>query len=162
MDSNLYNQIQSDLVSSMKQRQDPHAAKKLAVLRMVVAEIKNRRIDKGADLDNEEVISVLKKAVKTREDSILQYTKAGRTELADNEKEEIDIIRDYLPAEYTEDELVGIVQEALNILKGEGVDVSSAKSFGLIMKKSQEIANGTKSINNALLSQLIKKNVSAS
>src|SRR5829696_3175769 len=89
----LSERIISDLTASMK-AQD---AQRTSTLRMVKAAMMNRKIEKGSELDDDEMQKLLRSLVKQRRDSIEQYEKAGRQELVDKEQAEIDVIDGYLP-----------------------------------------------------------------
>jgi len=86
-------QIVSDLTAAMK-AQD---TQRTSTLRMVKAAMMNRKIEKGAELDDDDVQKLLRSLVKQRRDSIEQYEKAGRQELVDKEAAEIAVIETYLP-----------------------------------------------------------------
>src|ERR1043166_2154557 len=90
----LSKQIVTDLTASMK-AQD---ASRTSTLRMVKAAMMNRQIEKGSELDDDDMQKLLRSLVKQRRDSIEQYEKAGRQELVDKEKAEIEVIETYLPA----------------------------------------------------------------
>ena len=98
-------------------------------LRMVISAFKNRRIEKGSDLDEGEELAVLTKQVKSREDSVTQYDQAGRKDLADKERGEIEVIRRYLPAQLSEDEVRTLVFETI-----EAVGAKEKKDMGAVMK----------------------------
>lgn len=98
-------------------------------LRMVIAALKNRRIEKGSDLDETDELAVLVKSVKSRQDSVDQYAAAGRDDLAAKERAEIEIIQGYLPAQLSEDEVRDLVREAIAETGAE-----SKKDLGLVMK----------------------------
>lgn len=98
-------------------------------LRMVLAATKNRRIEKGEDLDDADVQSVLEKELKKREDAASQFEQAGRTELAEKEKAEARILATYLPEKLDE----GATKELLEKLIAE-LGVSSKKEMGKLMK----------------------------
>src|SRR4051812_885905 len=85
--------IVADLTAAMKAK-DPD---RLSTLRMVKANLMNRKIEKGGELTDEEIIKALQSLVKQRRDSIEQYEKAGRAELAAKENSEINVIAAYLP-----------------------------------------------------------------
>ena len=89
----LKQQIISALTASMKAQDAPRTS----TLRMVKAAVMNREIEKGGELDDEEMMKLLRSLVKQRRDSVEQYEKGGRQELADKEKAEIEIIEAYLP-----------------------------------------------------------------
>ncbi len=117
--------IVSDITDAMKARD----AGRLSTLRMVKANLMNRKIEKGGELTDEEVAKTLQSLVKQRRDSIEQYEKAGRTELAEKEVAEIEHIEIYLPRQATAEEIVEAVAEAMA-----DTGASSIKEMGLVMK----------------------------
>ena len=117
--------IQADLKTAMRE-QDAIARD---ALRMALAALKNRRIELGKDLSEQEILAVLSKQVKTRQESYEQYEKAGRQDLADKEGTEIEVLRRYLPAELSEGEIREIVEEKIAEL-----GISSKKELGQLMK----------------------------
>ena len=98
-------------------------------LRMVLSALKNRRIELGRDLEDADVLSVLGSAVKSRQDSAEQYEQAGRTELAEKERGEIEVIQGYLPRQLDEAETRKIVGDLITEL-----GVTSKKEMGKVMK----------------------------
>ncbi len=116
--------IFEDLKTAMKARDEV----RVRTLRMVVAAIKNRLVDKK-DLGDEDVIEILTKEAKLRKDAIEEFTKADREDLAHSEEEELAIIRDYLPEKLSEDELRAIILDAI-----EEQHVNSPSGLGLVMK----------------------------
>ena len=120
----LKEEIFEDLKKAMKARDEV----RVRTLRMVIAAIKNQLVDKK-DLGDEDVIEILTKEAKLRKDSIEEYTKADRDDLAQSEKDELEIIREYLPEKMGEDELRTIILEAID-----GQNVNSPSGLGLIMK----------------------------
>lgn len=117
--------IISDLTDAMRAKD----ADKLSTLRMVKANLMNRKIDKGSDLTDEEVSKALQSLVKQRRDSIEQYEAAGRTELAAKEKIEIAVIDVYLPQAASAEEIVAAVEAAVA-----ETGASSMKDMGTVMK----------------------------
>ena len=99
------------------------------VLRMVKTSITNREIEKRADLDESETMRVLQTLVKQREESIDQFRRGGRPELADREQAEIDILRGYLPADASDEEIAAAVDAAA---KESGA--TTMKDMGKVMK----------------------------
>ena len=87
---------------------------RLGVLRLITAAIKQREVDEKITLNDEQVLAVLEKMVKQRKDSIAQYEKAGRDELAQQEAFEIGIIREYLPEQLSEEEIDTLIAEAIS------------------------------------------------
>lgn len=98
-------------------------------LRMVLAALKYKRIDVGADLDEAQELDVLGQAVKSREDSAEQYARAGRADLEQKERAEIEVVQRYLPRRLSEDETRGIVQRLVAEL-----GLESKKELGVLMK----------------------------
>src|SRR2546423_2208627 len=104
----LKEQIISDLTAAMKARD----ADRTSTLRMVKANLMNRQIEKGGELTDDEVTKALQSLVKQRRDSIEQYEKAGRKELADKEAAEITVIEGYLPQAASAGEIDKAVSDA--------------------------------------------------
>src|SRR4026208_2016909 len=105
----LSKQIVTDLTAAMK-AQD---ANRTSTLRMVKAAMMNRQIEKGSELDDEVIQKPGRSLVKQRRDSIEQYEKAGRQELVDKEKAEIEVIETYLPQAASRDEIEQAVAAAI-------------------------------------------------
>ncbi|MFZ1701822.1 MAG: GatB/YqeY domain-containing protein [Pyrinomonadaceae bacterium] len=121
----LNEQIISDLTAAMKAKD----ADKLGTLRMVKANLMNRKIDKGGDLTDDEVMKALQSLVKQRRDSIEQYEKADRADLAAKEATEIAVIEHYLPQSATGEEIAAAVESAVA-----ETGASSMKDMGNVMK----------------------------
>ncbi len=98
-------------------------------LRLAITDLKKRELDLARELAPEEELSVLQKCVKTREESVAQYSAAGRKDLSDREQAEIGVIRRYLPQMISEDETRTIVQLAIQKLS-----LTSKKDLGQLMK----------------------------
>ena len=124
----LSEQIISDLTASMK-AQD---AQRTSTLRMVKAAIMNRKIEKGGELDDDEMQRLLRSLVKQRRDSIEQYEKAGRQELVDKEQAEITVIETYLPQAAS----VSEIEAAVTAVIAE-TGATSIKDMGKVMKAVQ-------------------------
>src|SRR5258706_12240537 len=105
----LIDQIQRDIVTAMKAREEH----RLSTLRMVKTALKNKEIDKMAPLDDKESQQVLSTLIKQRKDSVDQFTKGGRQEMADKEAAEIKLIEAYLPKEAGEEEIVAGVRATI-------------------------------------------------
>jgi uncharacterized protein len=112
----IHDRISSDLKDAMRARDQV----RLDTLRSVVSAFNYRRIDAGAELSDADQEAVVQKLVKQRADSIEQFTKAGRTELADKETREREILLQYLPAQRSPDEIRAVVRAALATLPAEG------------------------------------------
>src|SRR5581483_267069 len=105
----LTEQIQKDIVEAMRGREEL----RLSTLRMVKSALKNKEIDKRAPLDEKEAQQVLSTLIKQRKDSIEQFQKGGRQELADKEAAEIQLIEAYLPKALGEEEITAAVKATI-------------------------------------------------
>jgi uncharacterized protein YqeY len=103
---------------------------KVATLRLLIAALKNERIEKGRELTEDEIEAVVRRAVKQRKDSIEQYARGGRQDLVDAEKAELAILEAYLPKGLTDEEL----QAAIRGIVAEK-SLSSGKDVGILMKE---------------------------
>jgi uncharacterized protein YqeY len=142
----LKEKIVGDLTTAMKAKD----AERLSVLRMVKANLMNRQIEKGGELTDEEVTKALQTLVKQRRDSVEQYEKAGRDELAAKEKVEITVLEDYLPIAASKEEIEKAVDEAIT-----ETGASSMKEMGAVMKVAQAKLAG-KSADGKLVSEIVK------
>jgi len=123
----LTEQIRADLTESMKAR----TAERTSTLRMLQAAVKNEQISAGHELSDEEAMAVIRKGIKQRQDSVEQYTKGNRPELASKEQAEIEILKSYMPAELSESELESGLRE---IIASTGAQ--SKKDMGKVMKEA--------------------------
>lgn len=123
----LAERVRTDMTEAMKAQEK----ERLSTLRMLQSALKNEQINVGHELSDEEAMSVIRKAVKQRQDSIDQYTNAGRTELADKERAEMEILKTYLPPELSEAELEAGIRE---IIASTGAQ--SKKDMGKVMKEA--------------------------
>lgn len=146
----LKEQIVSELTASMK-AQD---AARTSTLRMVKAAMMNREIEKGGELDDEEMMKLLRSMVKQRHDSVEQFEKAARQNLADKEKAEIEIIEGYLPQAASPEEIEAAVVAAIA-----EVGASSIKDMGRVMKATQAALTG-KNADGRIVSELVKTKLS--
>ena len=123
----LIDQIQQDITAAMKARDE----QRLSTLRMVKTALKNREIEKMAPLDDKESQQVLSSLIKQRKDSIEQFTKGGRHEMAEKEAAEIKVIETYLPKAAGEAEIVAGVKAVIAEM-----GAPSMKDMGAVMKNS--------------------------
>jgi len=123
----LSDQVRADLTESMKAR----SAERTSVLRMLQAAIKNEQINVQHELSDEEVMSVIRKAVKQRHDSIEQYSKGNRPDLAAKEQSELEILKTYMPPELTDEEIESGVREIIT-----STGAQSKKDMGKVMKEA--------------------------
>ncbi len=126
----LAGQIQNHIIEAMKARQEH----RLSTLRLVKAALKNREIEKRAPLDDAEAQQVLATLIKQRRDSVEQFTKAGRQELADKEAAEILLIESYLPKAAGEEEIVATVRATLAEMNAASGSPLGMKDMAAAMK----------------------------
>jgi hypothetical protein len=119
-------QLESDLRTAMKAGEK----RRVATLRLLLAALKNERIQMSRELTEEEIRSVIHRAVKQRKDSIEQYGRGGRQDLVEAESEELAILEGYLPAGLSEEELEAAIQSIIEEKK-----LTSARDVGLVMKE---------------------------
>ena len=105
----LRERLNEDIKSAMKARE----TERLNALRLMLAAVKQREVDERVTLDDAGVVSVVEKMIKQRKDSIAQYEKAARQDLADKEKAEIVVLEAYLPRQLSPAEVEAIVAEAI-------------------------------------------------
>jgi uncharacterized protein YqeY len=105
----LKDRINEDMKAAMKAREQ----EKLGTLRLLLAAIKQREIDERVTLDDHQMVAVIEKMIKQRKDSIAQYEKAQRRDLADKEKYEISVLEAYLPQQMSQGEVDAAVAEAI-------------------------------------------------
>jgi len=125
---NLRERITTDLTAAMKAKE----AGRTSTLRMVKATVMNREIEKGGELTDEEMVKALQSLVKQRRDSIEQFERAGRDELATKERAEIVVIAAYLPQAASREE----IEQAVTLAISE-TGATSLKEMGVVMKAAQ-------------------------
>lgn len=122
----LLEKFNKDMVTAMKEQDK----EKLTVLRMVKGAMQLEHINNKKEMNEELLIDCVGKQIKMRNDSISEFEKAGRQDLADKTKGEVTILNDYLPVQLTEEEVNAIIDEAFA-----KVNPTSAKEMGLIMRE---------------------------
>ncbi len=125
---NLRKRITTDLTAAMKAKD----AGRTSTLRMVKATVMNREIEKGGELTDEEMVKALQSLVKQRRDSIEQFERAGRDELATKERAEIAVIEAYLPQPASREE----IEQAVTLAISE-TGATSMREMGVVMKVAQ-------------------------
>lgn len=143
-----------DIVTAMKAREQ----ETLTTLRMVKSALKNKEIDKREALTDAEEQAILTTLLKQRRESVEQFTKGGRPELAAKEQVEIGLIEAYMPKAASEDDLRALVAEAVEqVTKDNGGTGPGPKEMGLVMKAAQQkIAASGARADGKLVSELVK------
>ena len=142
-------QIQKDIVAAMRAREEL----RLSTLRMVKSALKNKEIDKRAPLDEKEEQQILSTLIKQRKDSIEQFQKGGRQELADKEAAEIKMIEAYLPKAMGEEEITAAVKATIAEMGS-----PTMKDMGTVMKNAMVmlLATGDR-LEGKTVSEIVKK-----
>ena len=122
--SSLREHIQTEIKDAMRAKEQ----KRLDALRLLSAAIKQREVDERITLNDDQVIDVISKMLKQRKDSVSQFEAAGRTDLADQENYEIQLLQTYLPAQLSEAEVTAVIKEVIA-----ATGATSAKDMGKVM-----------------------------
>ena len=117
--------VQQELTAAMKAREEP----RLRVLRMLKTALHNRKIEKGAELDDAEAMAVVKSLIKQRQEAAAEFRKGGAADRAAEEEKEVGILEGYLPAAVGEDAIRAAIEEAVK-----ETAATSAKDMGKVMK----------------------------
>lgn len=149
MEQELKTRLQDDMKTAMRAKEKD----RLVVIRSVLAAIKQREIDEQIELDDTRILAVLDKQVKQRRDSAQQFRAADRTDLADKEDMEMDILQEYLPKALTDEEITQLIDEAVSV-----TGAQSMKEMGKVMGMVKPKAQGRADMSH--ISALIKKKLS--
>ena len=123
----LQERINEDLKVYMKSKD----TFKLGVVRMVKGAVQLEKINlKGEELSDDEIIKLISKQIKMRKDSIAEFTKAGRDDLVQQNEKEIDVLKEYMPEEMSEEEVINIINEAIS-----STGASNIKEMGKVMRE---------------------------
>jgi uncharacterized protein YqeY len=142
-------QIDADVKKAMIARN----AERLSVLRLLKSAVKYAAIEKGtadAEPGDADVLAVIRKEAKKRDDSIASYGQAGRTDLADKEKQELQILKEFLPAPMSPEQIEALVREAI-----QETGATGKAQMGAVMKAAQ--AKGGGQVDGKTLSQVVQR-----
>lgn len=129
----MYEKIKSDIVSAMKEKD----TLKLQTLRGIKGDADMEHINKGVEINDELVINVLSRGIKTRKESIAEFEKGNRADLVDKTNKEIELLQSYLPKQLSHDELIKVIDDVFA-----KVNPKSEKEMGLIMKEITPLVKG--------------------
>lgn len=146
----MLDKINEDLKTAMKE----HDTFKLSVLRMLKSALQLEQIAKKHELDDSEVSSVIKKQVKLRKDSIVEYEKYGKSDSVKDLENEVETLSSYLPEEMSKKEIEATVNEVIAEINPESI-----KEMGKVMKRLNEVLAG-KNADMSLASSLVKEKLS--
>lgn len=142
----LKDRIYQDIVAAMKAKDKD----KLSVLRMLKGSLQLENINKGKELTDDVVIDVISREIKQRKESIAEFTKGGREDLANETVKEIEILKAYLPEQLSEEEIEKIIDQVFA-----SVAPTSAKDMGKVMKEVTPLVKGKADMSH--VSALIKE-----
>ena len=128
--------LKQRLQDEMKAAMKAGDKRRLGVIRLINAAIKQREVDERIELDDTQVLAVLDKMVKQRRDSIAQYVDAGRQDLAEQERFEVEICQTYLPEAMSDEEVAKLVEEAV-AESGASTMKDMGKVMGIVKPKVQ-------------------------
>ncbi|PRO65099.1 GatB/YqeY domain-containing protein [Alkalicoccus urumqiensis] len=134
----LLDQLNQDMKQAMKQKEK----QRLQVIRSVKNAIQNEQINAGHELSDEEALTVLNREMKQRRESLQEFDKAGRQDLVDKTQAEIDVLKDYLPEQLSEEELQQIVNETIAETGASGKS-DMGRVMGAVMPKVKGRADGS-------------------
>lgn len=137
--TSLVAQIKEDMKTAMRSKDMP----RLSTIRLILAAVKQYEVDKRIEIDDANLVILLEKMLKQRRDSIVQFEKAGRDELAKQEQFESDIIQTYLPEPLSEEEVVALIEQALKDTGAESMK-DMGKVIGLLKPQLQGRADMAK------------------
>ena len=145
----LKDQITTEIKSAMKARN----TQRLEVLRFLFAQIKNKEISlRPKEITDQDILTVISKQVKQRQDGIKQFQEAGREDLAQKEEKELTILKEFLPEPLSEDEINQIINDAISSFKDKGED--NKRIMGQVMKSVIEKTQGR--ADSKTISQLVR------
>lgn len=125
----------------LKQALKASERSKVSVIRMVKAMVKNAQIEKGRELSDDEILSVLSTMAKQRRESIEQFKKGGRADLVQNEEQELSILQSYMPQQLTHDEIEKMIRDAIRESSAVGAQ-DMGKVMRILMPRIKGIADG--------------------
>ncbi|MBN6186176.1 GatB/YqeY domain-containing protein [Aneurinibacillus sp. BA2021] len=140
------------LTHDMKQAMRDKDKLKLSVIRMVKSSIKNEEINQGKELSDDEVLTVLTRELKQRRDSLQEFEKAGREDLAASTRDEINVLMEYMPEQLDEEEIRKLVNEAIQ-QTGASSKKDMGKVMGALMPKVKGRADG------ALVNKIVQESL---
>lgn len=142
---NLKEKIEKDFIEAYKSKNE----EKTSVLRMAKSAIKNKEIEMGENLSDSDIESLIAKEIKQRRDSIEEYKKGNRPELAEKEEKEISILSPYLPKQMSKEEVARIVEDSITKLNASNIQ-DMGKVMGMVMPEVKGKADGS------IVSELVK------
>ena len=129
----MYDKIKADIVTAMKEKN----TLKLQTLRGIKGDADLEHINKGVEVNDDLMITVLSRGIKTRKESIIEFEKGGRDDLVNKTNEEIELLQSYLPKQMSKDEILEVIKEVFAKVKP-----TSEKDMGSVMKEINPLVKG--------------------
>lgn len=148
----LRDQLKEDMKTAMKAREEGKVA--LSVIRMVNSAIKNTEINEKREVSDSDILSILAKEMKLRQDSLTEFKKGGREDLVSQTEKEMEVLKKYLPAQMTEEEIRKVVTDVISSCDK---PVKMGDIMGKIMGQTKGRADG-KVVNQIVKEELAKAN----
>ena len=145
--------LEDRLVEEMKEAMKSNNKVRLSTIRMIRSAVKNKEIEVRSKLDDESIIKVIQGMVRKGEDSVAQFQAGGRVDLVEKEKQEIEILKSYLPQAMSQEEIQKIIDQSI-----EETQASSLKDLGKVMKSIMPKLGGK--VDGKLINQLVKERLS--
>lgn len=140
---------QEEIINDLKTAMKAKDKEKLSTLRMLQAAIKNKQIELGKEISDDEISQIVLKEIKQRKDSIDQYKKGGREELAQKEQSEIEILEKYMPEQLSKEEIKKVIDNTIQKINAEG-----PQDMGKVMSATMSELKGK--ADGSTISQLVK------
>ncbi|MFV9473220.1 GatB/YqeY domain-containing protein [Advenella sp. RU8] len=133
MSDSLKQTISEEIKNAMRAKQ----SERLGTLRLLQAAIKQKEVDERTELSNDEILAIIEKQIKQRKESIAAYEKAGRTETAEAEKAEMQVLAEFLPEQASQEEIIAVITAAIEEVAAQGVSGAPAmgKAMAIIKQK---------------------------
>lgn len=145
--------LKNTLTEAMKDAMRAKAKFRLGVIRMALAEIKRAEVDERIDVDDARCIAIIDKMSKQRRDAANQFVDGGRQDLADNELAEVEVLKEFLPAQLSENEIISLIDETIDT-----TGASGPQGMGQVMRRLKSQVQGRADMQ--VISQLVKERLS--
>lgn len=145
--------LKNTLIEAMKGAMRGKEKFRLGVIRMALAEIKRVEVDERIDVDDERCLAIIDKMSKQRRDAANQFVNGGRQDLADNELAEVEVLKEFLPAQLSENEIIALIDETIAT-----TGASGPQGMGQVMGQLKSQVQGRADMQ--VISQLVKERLS--
>ena len=133
MSDSLKQTISEEIKNAMRAKQ----SERLGTLRLLQAAIKQKEVDERTELSNDDILAIIEKQIKQRKESISAYEKAGRTETAEAEKAEMQVLSEFLPEQASPEEIIAVITAAIEAVAAQGVSGAPAMGKAMVIIKQK-------------------------